>query len=168
MQSFSRSAFRLALLALSTSECDPGWGYRAVGGRAVQENGLRYDVAASSTLAVRVSASAVTGFLFTEVDLAGVGHDLPSDAHASLVAIDASGGALPVDPSLATTSECRPGGRPGSGFPAAQNVCFVRADFQIQPLVGCIRNPKLERIVLTAKVVGDGFSEEVRIPLTAM
>ena len=168
MLAFSRSLFLLALFALSTTECDPGWHYLAVGGHAVQEDGLRYDVAASPSIAVRVVANAFTGFLSTEVDLVGVGRTLPYDAHATLSAVDSSGGTLPIDPSMTTTSECRLGGRAGSGFPTTQNVCFVGAHFQIQPVVGCLRNPKLEHIVLTAKVVGDGLSEEVRIPLTAM
>ncbi len=156
------------MAAAAVSGCiigDPGWIYEAPGGAPVQDSGLRYDVKGPMGLLVRVHASAFTGSLAVEVDVAGSDVPLPSDTRLELSIIDKAGRVLPHYLGSPARSDCRPGGRAGSGFVPTTLVCFAREAFAIRPIAGCSRNPDLDHVSLV--VAGSGVPAQVRIPMLA-
>jgi hypothetical protein len=110
---------------------DPGWGYRAVNGTLVQEDGGRYDIIDPSHGALRAYASDFTTDLSVEVDVSGFTSPTPQNAILSMDVIDGWGRSLPRREHPRAVNRCRLGGRPRSGFPAGTNVCTIANDFRI-------------------------------------
>jgi len=110
---------------------DPGWGYRAVNGSLVHEDGGRYDVVNPTHGALRAYASDFTTDLSVEVDISGFRSPTSRNAIVSMVVTDGWGRPLPKREHPRPVNRCRLGGRAGSGFPAGTNVCTIANDFTI-------------------------------------
>ena len=134
-------------IALQTAACDPGWHYQALRGRAVQDNGLRYDVP-STNPKVRVYASAFAGSLNVDLTLMNIEPQPLSLLLPKLHVSDAKGNALALKfPPQATCSLVDD----AMVIPTGES-CTIAGVFAIRPLAyGSLippDNPDLARILV--------------------
>lgn len=147
---------------------DPGWHYETAAGRAVQDDGLRYELNEVYGVRTRIYGDLFAGTLMTELDVLNSENETLVLDMSGLSVADAKGKKLRRRQELPTA---RCGGESKGRYCVLNHgqSCRVATAFDVEPLARSLlfrrRNPDLSEIVVRLKLKKNISEPELTIPL---
>jgi hypothetical protein len=126
--SSGRCTAALAALLMNLAACDPGWGYTAPAGVAVEEDGLRYKLPGPDSTALRVYGSSFVFDLNVELDITNAGKSVVEIRPGGFTVHTDKGTAIP----LVAPPICK-GRSAGSVRLTAGATCSIDVQLKLPP-----------------------------------